>query len=337
MENIGYIYKIINTINGKVYIGQTTRTVESRMKQHFVESKRDRSKKYSLYRAFNKYGIDSFIVETLCECDVSELNNKEIEYISLFNSYKKGYNGTLGGGGFKTLEISDEEIIKTYLKNKSIQKTCKELNTSFHSKVSDTLQKYNIDKFENKISVSIYKDEKLIKECESLLEAAIWVIENKLTKETNKNSVSSYIRKSIIANKNAYGYKFKSDFYNEEYLKNKDISYITNTYDSEHRRLRNKRNHKKQNNYKECPTCGKKMYRTSEVCRMCSDKERYGNKLDNINREHLKELIRTTPFTTIANQYKVSDNAIRKWCRKYNLPYKSSEIKKYTDEEWKSI
>lgn len=30
----------------------------------------------------------------------------------------------------------------------------------------------------------------------------------------------------------------------------------------------------------------------------------------------------------------VSDNAIRKWCKKYNLPYKKKDIKSYSDEEW---
>ena len=35
--------------------------------------------------------------------------------------------------------------------------------------------------------------------------------------------------------------------------------------------------------------------------------------------------------------YNVSDNAVRKWCVSYNLPKKSSDIKKITDEEWENI
>ena len=35
--------------------------------------------------------------------------------------------------------------------------------------------------------------------------------------------------------------------------------------------------------------------------------------------------------------FSVSDNAIRKWCKNYNLPYKKTEIKNYTDEEWINI
>lgn len=56
-----------------------------------------------------------------------------------------------------------------------------------------------------------------------------------------------------------------------------------------------------------------------------------------INREELKQLIRTIPFVKIGQLYNVTDSAIRKWCKKFNLPYKSSEIKKYSDEEWNTI
>ena len=56
-----------------------------------------------------------------------------------------------------------------------------------------------------------------------------------------------------------------------------------------------------------------------------------------ITREELKSLIRTTSFLQIGKQFGVSDNAIRKWCKNYELPYKSTEIKKYTNEEWDNI
>ena len=39
----------------------------------------------------------------------------------------------------------------------------------------------------------------------------------------------------------------------------------------------------------------------------------------------------------IGKQFGVSDNAVRKWCKKYGLPQKVSEIKKYTDEEWLNL
>jgi len=54
-------------------------------------------------------------------------------------------------------------------------------------------------------------------------------------------------------------------------------------------------------------------------------------------REILKEEIRNNSFLAIGKKYKVSDNAIRKWCESYSLPTKKREINKYTNEEWKII
>ena len=56
-----------------------------------------------------------------------------------------------------------------------------------------------------------------------------------------------------------------------------------------------------------------------------------------VTREELKTLIRTTPFTKIGEQFGVSDNAIRKWCDKFDLPRRVNDIKLYSDEEWSKI
>lgn len=55
------------------------------------------------------------------------------------------------------------------------------------------------------------------------------------------------------------------------------------------------------------------------------------------NRDQLKQLIRTTSFLQIGKQFNVTDNTIRKWCKSLNLPYRSQDIKKYSDQEWNSI
>jgi uncharacterized protein YjcR len=48
-------------------------------------------------------------------------------------------------------------------------------------------------------------------------------------------------------------------------------------------------------------------------------------------------LIRNISFVNIGKKFGVSDNTIRKWCKNENLPSKSSEIKKYSDEQWENI
>ena len=94
--------------------------------------------------------------------------------------------------------------------------------------------------------------------------------------------------------------------------------------------------HKKISFY--CIDCGKEISKGSLRCTKCASKKKIVPLEDMlITREELKELIRTTPFTKIGEMYQVSDNSIRKWCDKFNLPRKVSDIKKYTDEEWLNI
>ena len=87
-----------------------------------------------------------------------------------------------------------------------------------------------------------------------------------------------------------------------------------------------------------CAECGASITRFSKSgkCISCVQK---GKKRvsEHPDRDTLKSLIRTLPFTTIADQYNCSDNAVRKWCDKENLPRKKADIVKYTDEEWAKI
>lgn len=90
------IYKITNQINGHSYIGLST-NLEKRWAYHNSEYNQKREKTKVLYQAFKKYGIENFTFEVLEECKVSELSDKEVYYISLYNTYKDGYNMTAGG------------------------------------------------------------------------------------------------------------------------------------------------------------------------------------------------------------------------------------------------
>ena len=97
-----YIYIIKNTANKWLYVGQTSRTVETRWKEHLRSAKN--GKKGRLYRAMRKHGIEKFSVETIAV--VKDMKNDKVifelekEYIKMFNSYWFGYNNTTGGKGF---------------------------------------------------------------------------------------------------------------------------------------------------------------------------------------------------------------------------------------------
>ena len=58
---MGYIYKITNTINNKIYIGQTSKTIEERFKAHISKAKQHINR--YLYDAMNHYGYENFIIE----------------------------------------------------------------------------------------------------------------------------------------------------------------------------------------------------------------------------------------------------------------------------------
>lgn len=84
-----------------------------------------------------------------------------------------------------------------------------------------------------------------------------------------------------------------------------------------------------------CKHCGAIVTYGNDCCSNCSSLLK--RKVERPGREELKKLIRNLPFTTIAEQFGVSDNSIRKWCKKENLPSKKTEIKTFTDEQWEKI
>lgn len=53
----------------------------------------------TLSKAFRKYGLDNFTFEILEECDIDLLDEREIYYITLYDTYFNGYNETTGGNG----------------------------------------------------------------------------------------------------------------------------------------------------------------------------------------------------------------------------------------------
>lgn len=91
------IYIIKNKINNKVYIGQSV-DIMCRWYAHRNSAKGKSQDSYTkIHTAMNKLGIDNFYIEILEECEYSKLDEREIYWINFFNSYKNGYNMTLGG------------------------------------------------------------------------------------------------------------------------------------------------------------------------------------------------------------------------------------------------
>lgn len=124
------IYKFTNLVNNKVYIGQST-NIEKRKKSHINNYINSNIKDYNtyFYRALRKYGIDNFkysVIEVVNNKE--ELENREKYWINHYNSYKKGYNSTPGGGVTGVGEehpnavLTKEEVLRIcdLLKNSSL-------------------------------------------------------------------------------------------------------------------------------------------------------------------------------------------------------------------------
>lgn len=98
MAKSGVIYKLTSP-SGKIYVGQTT-DLERRLRRYKNLMNYKGRKQPKLFYAIKKHGWDSFVVEIL-ERSISEcfLDEKEVEYIEKFDSYrgKHGLNCTAGG------------------------------------------------------------------------------------------------------------------------------------------------------------------------------------------------------------------------------------------------
>lgn len=83
-----------------------------------------------------------------------------------------------------------------------------------------------------------------------------------------------------------------------------------------------------------CIDCGKMITLESKRCKECAAKQQ---QIIFISRDDLKNKIRKESFVNIGKEFNVSDNAIRKWCKKYNLPHTKKTINLISDEDWKLI
>ena len=98
---MGLIYRATNLVNGKIYIGQTVRTLHKRKLEHLNEAIKKESN-FIFHKAIRKYENHNFKWEILGHCDnTNDLDFLEIAFIEKFKSNVRnfGYNMTDGGSG----------------------------------------------------------------------------------------------------------------------------------------------------------------------------------------------------------------------------------------------
>ena len=276
------IYKITNKKNSKAYIGQSE-NIEVRWKRHVQDSKNPNSVAYNrgICRALRLHGIENFNFEILEECGVNELDEKEIYWIAYYDTYRHGYNDTLGGNGSR--RDPDKKILGIICDLESTNMTHAQIAEKWHTSKS-TVDRINSGTIwyqkDREYPIQKYKQSRKIKHCK------MCGVE--------------------ITKKRTYCEKCNAD-----------------------RMAQNK---------KTCIKCGKPISRkTLRYCLGCYKEEQAKNIP---SKEELLEKILRNPFTKVADMYNVSDNVVRKWCKKLELPYQKSEIQKLRDnlgiEEWNS-
>lgn len=243
------IYKVTNKINNKVYIGQTTLSLDERRKYHYKESRRKNDTTY-FHNALNKYHYEDFVWEILEDNidNIDTLNEKEIYYISKYNSTDRnvGYNLKAGGNGgginsdFTKKKIGittkekwkNPEIVKKMIeglkkgtetaKKQALtnfkQTTCKYCNKEFTYRPIDTY--HIIPKFCSKECLSLFR-----KNCNTGLTAANNI--NKIKYQQQNTNVIHNIQLWLKDN----GYKLQNIKYNKLQDIFKELKAITSLQD----------------------------------------------------------------------------------------------------------
>jgi group I intron endonuclease len=116
MEKKGIIYTVTNKETKMVYVGLTTKSLETRKKDHIKKSKKGKS--YPFQYAIATYGPEAFKWEQIDTARTTdELAQKEKEYILKYNSKEQGYNSDSGGGLQKSVyqyDISTGKVVEKY-------------------------------------------------------------------------------------------------------------------------------------------------------------------------------------------------------------------------------
>lgn len=242
---MGTIYMINNLITNTKYIGQTTLSPTKRFLQHcMIAENTDRNLK--LYNAMRKYGTENFELIVLEDnILIDELDNKEIYYISLYDTFNNGYNNTVGGGGLRGYHHSAEtrkkmsigisksmwkintpertaKIIKaqkgrkfTYEHRKHISEACMGKrcgkDNSFYGKhhTDTTKQKLSLANTKYEVQQIDINTDKVINTFNSVKESALYCLDNSYTNAKLSSAMYRIYYTCIGKQKQAYNFKWK--------------------------------------------------------------------------------------------------------------------------------
>lgn len=164
ISNISCIYKIVNIINNKYYIGSSIK-VRDRWTKHLSNLRNNNHHSPYLQNSFNKHGEDNFKIEIIELVDINSLNSREEYWINRLDACNriKGYNNENIVNGIRIFsEETKEKLRKTKSTKEYIEKNIKHLN-NIRLKANNN----------RNIPITKYsKNKEFIKEYKSITEAA---------------------------------------------------------------------------------------------------------------------------------------------------------------------
>lgn len=146
------IYKIVNIINNKIYVGKST-NIEIRWQRHKNDLRRNKHDNIYLQRSYNTHGIDSFEFSIIEECSVDTLLEREQHYLDQIFESGNTYNmstRSLSGGSVKRTQEQKDHLSKIHTGKKLSQATKdklskankgKTLSENTKQKISETMKK----------------------------------------------------------------------------------------------------------------------------------------------------------------------------------------------------
>lgn len=308
------IYIIKNTVNNKVYIGQTSRELEVRWNEHKKCGNIGYKLTSKFYRDMYEIGVDNFYIEVLETCNINELDSKEQYYINKYNSFYNGYNSTRGGKQNHNKDTEPEFLANLLLDYGTISgwQLCSKYNISEDYLYKLVSHKNNINKYNN---VNTNKPIKVVKYTLDFIPINYYDSLRKALKsiESNYNTtMSGYGRiKAACQNGNiAYGHRwqllsdltydnktFRTKFDKEAYIQGKPA------YQPEGKKYyivdgaldKVKTLHK--NN--KCKDCGMVIDKNAIRCLECNEKYTLMGRLGTIHSDIIcKQCKKSMPFET---------------------------------------
>ena len=149
------VYKVSNIIDGKIYVGKTTRNLRKRIMEHLQNCR------ISYFdRAIKKHGIESFEIAIIEECTtIEELNEREKFWIKELNcKIPNGYNLTDGGEGVVGYTVPPELCQKRSENRKGFKvskKTCMKISMAKKGKKENLFLKKHEKKCPHPIKINV--------------------------------------------------------------------------------------------------------------------------------------------------------------------------------------